>query len=423
MVRESRQGRWRNRIGVGLTAAALAIAATVIGFTFARLKPTPAEADPITLTRACQFAETARHVSVQPPSGNFKGVDAELVVDGLDTPTDVTQLPGSEFLLVTEKPGRVVAVFDGEILEPPILDIEDKVANDWNEQGLLSIESHPDFADTCELFLFYTDLNGDSNLVSVVVQGGARPAIDTATIETILQVPQDHQYHQSGSLTFGPDGYLWVSIGDGGLKHPENSQNPHTLKGSILRLDVDVRPYTSPIDNPFVMSDRGRQEVWAYGVRNPWRISIDPPDGLIFVPDTGDVISEEINILPLSAGGENLGWPVIEGDRCIKAPDCLSEGMTAPVYKYDRDTGCAIVGGEVYRGTAIPELIGHYFFGDFCRGWVKTIVYQNGVITSENDWPDLDKGSHLTSFGSDARGELYFTNFEGELWKIVRARD
>ncbi len=350
------------------------------------------------------------------------GLEAELIVDGLDSPTDVTSLPDSDFLLVAEKPGRVIAVEDGQVLDPPVLDIEHLILDEWNEQGLLSIELHPEFEATCELFLFFTDLDGDSNLVAAVVGGEAVPVIDENSIQTILEIPQDHQYHQSGSMAFGPEGHLWVSIGDGGLKRPDNSQDTYNLKGSILKLDHEIRPYGIPPDNPFVSSTDGRPEVWAYGVRNPWRISIDPVEGLVYVPDTGGVRYEEINVLPLSESGQNLGWPVVEGDGCLEQPDCDSAGMTTPVYKYDRDEGCAMVGGEVYRGAAIPELEGHYFFGDFCRAWIKSITHEDGVITGETEWPDLDTGSLLTTFGTDDLGELYFATLEGQLWKIVPVR-
>jgi glucose/arabinose dehydrogenase len=400
----------------------LAIVAFTTGAAMAGLGPFGANDTRAPIRRECLFDDADNPVTIHTPLEELHGLEANLIADGFDMPTDVMQLPGSRFLLVTEKSGHVVAVANGEVLDPPVLDIEDLVSNDWNEQGLLSIEPHPEFTTTCELFLFFTDRDGDSRLVSVGVDAGAMPTIDRDTMETILEVPQDHQYHQSGSMTFGPDGHLWVSIGDGGLKHPERSQDPHTLEGSILRLDLGVRPYAIPRDSPFALSDQGRSEVWAYGVRNPWRISIDPVDGLIYLPDTGGVEYEEINVLPLADGGQNLGWPTFEGEICLETPHCVSEGLTFPVYEYNRNSGCAIVGGEVYRGAVIPELQGHYFFGDFCRAWVRSIKYENGAITEESDWPELDKGSLLTSFGTDASGELYFTTLEGQLWKIVPIR-
>lgn len=380
---------------------------------------------PRTGDQGCSQAEPSSHPLID-TSGELVGLRADLVVDGLDEPTDMLQLPGRDVLLVAEKPGRIVAVSEGRVLEAPVLDISEKVSSDWNERGLLTIEPHPDFATTCELFLFYTDVDGHSNLMSAIVGGNDLPSIDPASLRQILLVYQNHQYHQSGSMTFGPDGYLWVSIGDGGGGGSGwNSQNTMSLKGSILRLDVQHRPYGIPPDNPYVASSRGAREVWASGVRNPWRISIDSETGLLFLPDTGYHLEEELNVVSVSASGLNFGWPYYEGLSCSVPAACGAPGFARPVLTYKHeDNGCAIVGGQVYRGGSIPELHGHYFYADFCRGWIKSLVYEDGVITAEADWTsDLESRSHITSFSEDSHGELYFTNLNGELWKIVARRE
>lgn len=348
-----------------------------------------------------------------------------MVADGFDSPVDVMQLPGWDLLLVAEKPGRIVAVRDGEVLEPPVLDISDWVSNEWNEQGLLTIEAHPDFEETCELFVFYTDLEGHSNLVSFLVEGPEIPTVSLDSVRTILFVPQKHQYHQSGSMVFGPDGHLWVSIGDGGSgRGSRSSQDLTDIKGSVLRLDLNSRPYAIPSDNPFIDSGDALSEVWAYGLRNPWRISIDQENGNLYLPDTGWNEVEELNVVSLDSGGTNFGWPNMEGDLCSNDLECDASGVSLPIYQYLHDgTGCAIVGGEVYRGVDIPELNGHYFFGDFCRAWIRTLRYHDGKIYDETVWEDLDTGSSLTSFGTDSQGELYFTVLDGQLWKIVPNRD
>ena len=364
----------------------------------------------------------------EPVRGPLTALKAELVVEGLNSPTDVLQLPGSDLFLVAEKPGRVVIIEDGRILESPLLDITLWVLDKANEQGLLTITTHPDFVSNGPLYLFFTDRDGDSQLVEVTLSGSEPPQVERGSLRSILEVPQRHKWHQSGSMVFGPDGYLWVSIGDGGGKGDprQNGQNPATLEGTIIRIDVGGWPYSIPSDNPFFDLRRpGRPEVWAYGLRNPWRISIDPPTGLLYVPDVGQDTTEEINIVALGDGGTNFGWSETEGSSCFEDRECDPGDYTLPVLQYLHGArGCAIVGGQVYRGAAIPELHGHYFYSDFCRGWVRSLVYESGLITDESDWePDFGRLGNVTSFGTDNEGELYITNLEGQLWKIVPVRD
>lgn len=359
----------------------------------------------------------------EPGSGELEGLAGELVVGGLDQPVDVMQLPGWDLLLVAEKPGRIVAVRDGEILDPPVLDIVDRVSSDYNERGLLTIEAHPEFTTTCELFVFFTDLNGDSNLVSTVVEGTTVPGIDPESMEPILLVPQSHQYHQSGSVTFGPEGDLWVSIGDGGLRRQDRAQDRRTLEGAIIRLDPSAGPHSVPGYNPFGVH-LAEPRVWAYGLRNPWRISIDLASNTLYIPDTGSETTEELNVVPLDAGGLNFGWPIFEGSGCSDPADCSPAGLTFPVHHYPRSGGeCAIVGGEVYRGGLIPELSGRYFWGDFCSGRVRSLLVDDGEVVELHEWgDDLDIGNALTSFGTDQAGEMYVTTLSGRLWRILPQR-
>ena len=380
---------------------------------------------------AAEPTEPAPVVSSSPQAsveGALTGLTASLVVAGLHFPTDVLELPGSGLLLVAEKPGRVVIVEDGRVLEKPLLDISDWIVETSQEQGLLSIEAHPDFVDNDLLYLFFTDLIGDSQLVEVEVLRSGSSVLGVGPPRSILQVPQRHKYHQSGSMVFGPDGYLWVSIGDGGgIGDPEkNGQNPATLKGTIIRLDLSGRPYSIPSDNPFFDLRRGgRPEVWAYGLRNPWRISIDHETGLLYVPDVGQETVEEINIVTLSDGGTNFGWSATEGTGCFREETCDPEAFTLPVLHYlHKGNGCAIVGGQVYRGAAVPELHGHYFYADFCRGWIRSLLYEGGLVTNEREWEsDIGKLGNVTSFGTDTDGEMFVTNQEGQLWKIIPIRD
>ena len=378
-------------------------------------------------TQPCTSSEAANAGQLTDVVGDLTGLETEFVVRGLVEPTDVIEPSGLGVLLVTEKPGRIVVIKDGSILDEPLLDIEDLVLSDANERGLLSVDAHPDFRENCRLFIFYTDVEGDSIIAEGIVSNTSPPTMDPDALRTILEVPQEHRWHQSGSMTFGPDGYLWVSIGDGGgIGDPQqNGQNPQTLKGTVLKLDIDVLPYGVPPDNPFIESGEGRPEVWAFGLRNPWRISIDAETRMLYVPDVGQAEFEELNIVSLSNGGANFGWPVAEGPSCFEAQECDTSEFSMPAYYYpNRASSCAIVGGSVYRGPAIPELDGHYFFSDFCGGWLRSLAYENGQITKEKDWePELGRIGTITSFGTDVSGELYITTFEGDLLKIVAVRE
>ena len=378
-------------------------------------------------TQPCASFSAANTGQLTDVVGDLTGLETEFVVRGLVEPTDVIEPSGLGVLLVTEKPGRIVVIKDGSILDEPLLDIEDLVLSDANERGLLSVDAHPDFRENCRFFIFYTDVEGDSIIAEGIVSNTSPPTMDPDALRTILEVPQEHRWHQSGSMTFGPDGYLWVSIGDGGgIGDPQqNGQNPQTLKGTVLKLDIDVLPYGVPPDNPFIESDEGRAEVWAFGLRNPWRISIDAETRMLYVPDVGQAEFEELNIVSLSNGGANFGWPVAEGPSCFEAQECDTSEFSMPAYHYpNRASSCAIVGGSVYRGPAIPELDGHYFFSDFCGGWLRSLAYENGQVTKEKDWePELGRIGTITSFGTDVSGELYITTFEGDLLKIVPVRE
>jgi hypothetical protein len=230
-------------------------------------------------------------------------------------------------------------------------------------------------------------------------------------------------------MIFGPDGYLWVTVGDGGnIGDPRgHGQNPNTLLATVIRLDVSDLPYRIPPDNPFVDSEKGADEVWAYGLRNPWRIWID--DGNVYIPDVGQFQYEEIDIVPIDEPGHNFGWSIAEGFDCYDrdeedevVPDCDPTEFTLPVHGYiHENTGCAIVGGPVYRGRDIPELDGHYFYADYCRGWVRTMRYTDGEVTEDREWDALDM-TLVTTFAVDWVGEIYYANLDGNLWKIVPVR-
>lgn len=346
-----------------------------------------------------------------------------LVVDGLEEPTDVVGDPLSDRLFVVEKAGRVRIVDEGRIIEDPFVDLRDWVESTGNEQGMLSMRFHPEFADNGRVFFFFTDSAGTSQLVAARVAVGNRDVVDSVTLERILSIPQYGQYHQSGSMFFGPDGYLWVSLGDGGgIGDPQgHGQDVNDINATVIRIDVDNgEPYAIPDDNPFV-GEEGRAEIWAYGLRNPWRITYDATTGLVYIPDVGQEGSEELNVVDVHDGGHNFGWSVSEGSVCYDADTCDMSGHTMPVYQYLHDgNGCAIIGGGVYRGELMPEIQGHYFFADFCVGWVRSVVLDHLDTYLVVDWtPDReDRLGNISTIGFDRHGEMYVANLQGEIYRL-----
>ncbi len=350
------------------------------------------------------------------PAAALPKLSLQLITDALDEPVALATRPGDDRLFVAEKGGTVRALRN-DTIEGVVLDLRDRVLSENLEQGLLGLA----FDGTgSRLFVIYTDHSQDVRIDRFQVRDGA---IDPTSSAPVLTVEQPHYYHQGGALTFGPDGYLWVGLGDGGdIGDPRgNAQNPMNLLGTVTRIDVDAYdPYAVPPDNPFVASGEGSPEVWAYGLRNPWRITFDA--GFAYIADVGQYDWEEVNILPIDAGGANLGWSILEGDACYEAESCDTDGLVAPTLTIKHQRLCAVVGGPVYRGTALPELTGHYFYGDFCVGWVRSLVYDGASVVAQYDWePDLGRAGHLTTFGVDGDGEILIANQEGSLFRIVPA--
>jgi glucose/arabinose dehydrogenase len=221
-------------------------------------------------------------------------------------------------------------------------------------------------------------------------------------------------------LAFGPDGYLYVAVGDGG-DGGRNAQKPENFFGTILRLDIDNgEPYAIPANNPF-LEGGGAPEVWAFGLRNPWRFSIDHETGLMYIGDVGQEAWEEVDVISLDGGGLNLGWAYREGSRCFSSPECDETDSVFPVVEYPHSEGCSVTGGYVYRGAEIPELIGHYFYSDWCSGWVRSFRYDGTEAVDLQEWPELDPGQ-VNTFGTDGFGELYLGTWSGEVWKLVPIR-
>lgn len=353
-----------------------------------------------------------------PEVPDFEGLEVEVLVEGLSEPVATAAAPALEDTFVVERTGRVVSLATGRTM----IDLTASIAWEVNEQGLLGFALHPGFPDDPRGFAVYTDADFDLVVASYPWTG---VVFDASAETVILEVPQPHKYHQGGGIRFGPAGYLWLSFGDGGGIGDRygNGQDPTTLNGTIVRIDVDNgEPYAIPPDNPFVGSDEGAPEVWAYGLRNPWRFAIDRD--LVVIADVGQYGPEEVNVVRLTESGRNFGWPVMEADVCYEAETCDDMGMTPPALVVAKERTCAIIGGPVYRGTAIPELHGHYVFGDFCVGWLRTApLLDDGSFGEVTDWErELGGLGQITSIDADHTGELVVTTIEGRVLRIVATR-
>jgi glucose/arabinose dehydrogenase len=354
------------------------------------------------------------------------GVRLLEVASGLSFPLYLTAPPGDlTRLFIVEKTGAIRIIKNGALLQEPFLNISGQVTGGM-EQGLLGLAFPPDYAASGRFVVHYTDTAGDTKLSVFHVSTNGDLA-DPASEQVLLTVDQPFPNHNGGQIVFGPDGYLYLGLGDGGgAGDPEGrGQDLSELLGSILRLDVQSgTAYTVPPDNPFVGQQPAiRPEIWSYGLRNPWRFSFDPGTGDLYIADVGQDKIEEIDVATSESGagrGVNYGWSIMEGSQCLGGGECDQAGLTLPTFEYGRNQGCSIIGGYVYRGSELPALQGLYFYGDFCQQWVHSFRF-NTAATEETDWPALRATSPLTSFGVDAAGELYILESSGKVSKIVAA--
>jgi len=324
-------------------------------------------------------------------------------------------------VFVVEQAGRVRILKGDALVAAPFLDVRSKIRSD-GERGLLSIAFHPHYADNGRFYAYLTNKNGDLRIVRYVVSGNPDVA-DESTADTVIAIPHPtYDNHNGGQLQFGPDGKLYAATGDGGSGGDpnDNAQNKGVLLGKLLRLDVAAGTgYTVPPDNPF------GSEIWAYGLRNPWRFSFDRQTGDLYIADVGQAKWEEVDVVTagvqLGRGG-NYGWNVLEGTHCYSpASGCDGTGKIPPVLEYDHSNGaCTVIGGYVYRGTRVTALQGQYLYADYCSGFVKSFRLTMSGITDQHDWPALSPGGGITSFGEDARGELYIMQQTGQLYRIVQ---
>jgi len=349
------------------------------------------------------------------------------VVGGLDQPVDLQAPPGDHArLFVVEQPGRIRIVRNGAVAAT-FLDIVGRVGS-GGERGLLGLAFHPRYAENGRFFVNYTDHAGDTHISEFRAQPPGSDSADPASERPLLFVAQPFPNHNGGGLAFGNDGKLYIALGDGGSGGDPlgNGQDLGTPLGKILRVDVDAgAPFAVPADNPFVSTPGAFPAIWAYGLRNPWRISFDRASGDLMIGDVGQGAFEEVDVgLVSRRGGENYGWNVMEGNHCFDPPaGCNAGGLTLPVIEYSHGDGCSITGGYVYRGCRMPGYHGTYFYGDYCTALIRSFRLQNGTATDQRDWTSALSGGvdAISAFGVDGDGELYIVDHTGEVYRVVPA--
>lgn len=345
------------------------------------------------------------------------------IASGLSDPVYLTAPPGDSRIFILEQPGRIRVYRDGALDPVPFLDISSRVQS-GGEQGLLSVAFHPAYATNGYFFVNYTGTGGATRVERYKVSADADRA-DPDSDLLLLTVPQPFSNHNGGLIKFGPDGMLYIGMGDGGAGGDplEHGQNRGTLLGALLRIDVDAggpNPYGIPPGNPYIGDPSARPEIWAIGLRNPWRFSFDAAEGKLYLADVGQNRREEINVVDANAAGLNYGWRTMEGSLCFSPLNgCSMAGLVLPVLDYPNPSeGCSVTGGYVYRGAAIPHMRGHYFHGDFCRGSVRSFrLAGDGSVVDQREWSFGTLGN-VTSFGVDSAGELYIVVRQGRIYRI-----
>jgi glucose/arabinose dehydrogenase len=367
---------------------------------------------------AGQPSQPADPCSVRFPT-TVPQIELQKFADGFTRPVYLTHAgDGSGRLFVVEQAGVIKIVRDGKISATPFLDIRDRVES-GGEKGLLSVAFHPKYKENGRFFVNYT-ARKQGVLKSIIAEynvSQTNPDIADRAERVILEIEQPFANHNGGLNKFGPDGFLYIGMGDGGAAgDPLNAgQSLDTLLGKMLRIDVEREPYAIPQDNPFVGRADVQGEIWAYGLRNPWRFSFDRCTGRLFAGDVGQDRIEEIDLIEK---GKNYGWRIMEGSQCFDPPSlCNTQGLELPIAEYDHSLGCSVTGGYVYRGTQFPTLIGHYLFGDYCSGRIWSLTEDpQGRWTMRQL---IDSPFSISSFGEDEQGELYVIHYGGAIYRVT----
>jgi glucose/arabinose dehydrogenase len=331
----------------------------------------------------------------------------------------------SDLIFVTEQGGVIYSLSANNSQQADVfLDITDRVNRGGDEEGLLGLAFDPDYQENGYFYVYYSAADPRRSVLSRFSLDEENTDIaDPESEIIIMEVEQPFPNHNGGQLAFGPDGYLYIGLGDGGSAgDPQgNGQNLGTLLGSILRIDVSglsaPGDYEIPADNPFVGTEGAQEEIWAFGLRNPWRFSFDSETGSLWAGDVGQNLWEEIDII---VKGANYGWNIMEGSHCYSpASGCNQSGLTLPVVEYAHSEGrCSVTGGYVYRGDQIPSLQGYYIYGDYCSGDIWALAYDGSVVT-ENTLL-VDSALSITSFGEDLAGNLYVLDRDGGIYRLIQ---
>ena len=383
-----------------------------------------------------------------------RNLSSVLIADGYKKPVFITSYPNNAKLLyIVEQAGLVKIINDGKKLSRPFFDINKRVVNPnrpGDERGLLGFAFHPNHTNNGKFYINYMDNDGNTIVSEFSTNSELRANHKSERI--ILKLKQPYGNHNGGDIQFGPDGYLYISIGDGGKAgDPLNAgQDLSSLFGKIIRIDIEQKPYGIPKSNPFFGQKDKREEIWAWGLRNVWRFSFDKQTGDKYLADVGQNKWEEVNFEPASSkGGLNYGWRIMEANHCYDPKEnCPTEGLIKPIIEYPNDAnhpafafriieelsfsetdveGCSVTGGYVYRGKKIKSMQGQYIFGDYCSGNIWTLKVVNGkAINFKNRTEEINIGggeftTYISSFGQDSDGEIYIIDYNGGIYKLIES--
>ncbi len=361
----------------------------------------------------CFFLASFLNAELESEAASFK-LKVEKAITGLTRPVNIANAgDGTNRIFIVEQSGTVRIYKEGRLIDEPFLDISRKVSC-CGERGLLGLAFPHGYSGNGYFYVNYTDRSGDTVIARYRVSEGSRDKAEPGSEEILIKIDQPYSNHNGGHIAFGPDGYLYVGTGDGGSAGDplRNGQKKDTLLGKMLRIDIGSGevPYAIPVDNPFVNDSSYRPEIWATGLRNPWRFSFDRMTGDLYIADVGQNKYEEVNLQPSGKGGLNYGWNIMEGAHCFDQRVCDKGGLTLPIAEYGHDQGCSVTGGVVYRGKLYPELRGIYLYSDYCSGRIWGLTSKGRDHSVELL---LDTSFSVSAFGEDEDGNVYLSDHKG----------